>query len=41
MDPLPGEQASNNCYTDTLFPIFKSTLQHQMRRGCRTLGLAI
>ena len=33
------EQISNACYTETLFPIPKSTLQHQMQRTCRKLKL--
>jgi len=33
------EQISKDCYTETLFPIPKSTLQHQMQRTCRKLKL--
>jgi integrase len=33
------EQISKDCYTGTLFPIPKSTLQHQMQRTCRKLKL--
>ncbi len=34
-----SEQASRDCYTETLFPVPKSTLQHQMQRTCHKLGL--
>jgi integrase len=33
------EQISKDCYTATLFPIPKSTVQHQMQRTCRKLKL--
>jgi len=33
------ERVSKDSYTETLFPIPKSTLQHQMQRTCRKLGL--
>src|SRR5207245_690812 len=33
------EQISKDCYTETLFPIPRSTLQHQMQRTCRKLKL--
>jgi integrase len=32
-------QDLEDCYTETLFPIPKSTLQHQMQRTCRKLKL--
>lgn len=33
------EQISKDCYTETLFPIPKSTLQRQMQRTCGKLQL--
>jgi hypothetical protein len=36
---LSAPGAAKDCYTETLFPVPKATLQHQMQRTCRKLGL--